>query len=295
MNVDVIIPNCNQAPALAQVLHGFSKQVTDHSIHIYIIDDGSTENLYDYVSEELIQSLSLNIIRNERNLGRAISRNLASRLGNSELIIFNDSDRIPDAQFINEHVRSYRKFIEQDVVVAGHPKEIYSQHNETIWKIVTEKQRLARQTIFTKNVLAIYDNDGLSDSFLPWLSTFSGNMSLKRTLFERYYFDEGFTRWGFENIELGYRMFRDDISFVFNQQAVNYHLAHKRNENFYRDGIEWSIQYMSDKYKQPDIMSLLKDYMFGKLSLQQLELSIGNSDARWLKQQAEPLMNVIHQ
>jgi len=149
--------------------------------------------------------------------------------------------------------------------------------------------------VFVKNILNIYDSEGISDSALQWLSTFSGNMSIKRKLFERYYFDESFTRWGFENIELGYRMFQDNISFIFNQQAVNYHLAHKRKENFYRDGIEWSIQYLINKYNQHNTMSLLKEYMFGKLSLQQLEISIGNPDASWLGKHSDPLLNVIHQ
>lgn len=292
MEIDVIIPVFNQSKPLYHVLIGFCNQLTDHHYSVYVVDDGSTEAIQSIITDEIRNKLSINYISQQVNKGRAKARNDGSKAGKSELIIFNDCDRIPCASFIENHAQSFIGNGHEKIVI-GIPKEIYAQKDEAIWNIINEKNHLARHTRFTSNVLSLYGSNGETDSYIPWISTFSGNMSIKRDVFEKYMFDEHFTAWGFENIELGYRMYKDGIRFSCNHYAINYHMAHKRSANSYTNGIEWSINYMQEKYDMRSEISMLKEFILGNASLQDFERQVGNAEASWLMNHNIPIMNKL--
>ena len=59
---------------------------------------------------------------------------------------------------------------------------------------------------------------------LPWHFFLTGNALVKRsTLIEAGMFDENFTGYGHEDIELGYRIKKMGVPILYNYKAVNYH------------------------------------------------------------------------
>lgn len=291
MNVDIVIPVFNQAEALSMVLEGFVKQKTEYEYKVIVVNDGSDEDI-----EQIVLNKSPKITYlSQHNSGRSRARNYGVENGTGDLIIFNDSDRIPCPYFINEHVKSHLNS-DNCRIVMGLPKEIYfkeyTKYKTKINQIVGGETNLSRTTRFTKNVLKIYDSLGKTDSLIPWISTFSGNMSLSRKMFEKHLFDEKFTKWGFENIELGYRLFLEKGQFEYNSSAVNYHLAHPREANFYEKGILASDQYLQEKYG-PSPLSYVKSFILGEISLQMFEKLVGNQNADWMKYNIEPVENYL--
>ena len=67
----------------------------------------------------------------------------------------------------------------------------------------------------------------LKEYKLPWTSFITCNVSLRRELLEKVGgFDEGFRGWGFEDWEMGYRLYRFGVSFRADSSVGCYHQEH---------------------------------------------------------------------
>jgi GT2 family glycosyltransferase len=65
---------------------------------------------------------------------------------------------------------------------------------------------------------------GLREKTISWLFFLTGNASVRRKdLLDVGGFDESFTEYGHEDLELGYRLARQGIRILYNPSAVNYH------------------------------------------------------------------------
>jgi GT2 family glycosyltransferase len=279
VKVDVIIPVYNQRESLLLTLVGFQKQIGNSQFHIIIVDDGSKEDISDLVT--MFKDLDITYIYQENN-GRAKARNVAIRYTESEYIIFCDADRIPGPDFVESHILRLKE--KKDLICIGNLKEVYFSKPENnrakIMEIVQSNSKIAREPMHSKNVDYLYDERGKCISQLPWISTYSGNMSMKRTVIDRVGgFDENFTSWGFEHFELGYRIYKSGIDFVRVRNAINYHVAHSREKDFYLNSIIKSHEYFFSKHPTKEIY-LLKKYMLGEISLQEYEYEVAG-EVKW--------------
>lgn len=126
-------------------------------------------------------------------------------------------------------------------------------------------------------------------SAVPWISTLSGNMSISKTTAQK--FDEDFQGWGFEHFEFGYRLFKSGYQFVLNDMAKNYHIAHKRGTNQYRDSMINSLEVFLRKHPDYEIFQFGK-FIFGDISLQEFEYLVGGV-VRWKNEVSKPIYNHI--
>lgn len=85
---------------------------------------------------------------------------------------------------------------------------------------------------FYNRCLLQHYGDYFSGFHLPWLAFMSGNVSVTRELLDKAgYFDENFEGYGWEDIELGYRLHLAGASF-FNQRNIQaYHQEHPVSVN----------------------------------------------------------------
>lgn len=290
MEVNVIVPVYNQAERLAFTLAGFAKQSTSHSFKVVVVNDGSDDDT-DSVVTNFRDRLCVSYIK-QSHQGRAAARNTAIANSDGDYLIFNDSDRIPAPNFIDEHLKSLNAFT--DSLVVGLPREIYFSNlagkEVLIDGIVRGDLKRSRLSPFSRSVLKLYDEDGSTNSGIIWLSTFSGNMSISRVVLSE--FDENFRDWGLENLELGYRLWRDGVRFKHSSGAINYHLAHSRPPGFYQKGLRDSVEYWKKKYADFDADGLYR-FLMGEISLQEFERLSGNEDAGWLRNYTTPITNTL--
>jgi glycosyltransferase involved in cell wall biosynthesis len=89
MKVDVIIPTYNRSSTLKRAIDSVLNQ-TYKGFHLYIIDDGSTDNtallMQEYKSDENISYIK------QKNKGVSAARNLGISLSNNPWVAFLDSD-----------------------------------------------------------------------------------------------------------------------------------------------------------------------------------------------------------
>lgn len=277
--IGIVIPVYNQAERLNLTLHSFDYQTCSTDVfEVVVVDDGSEDDV-----SSLIRSLSvqyrLKYIR-QSNRGRAAARNRGARETTGNILVFNDADRAVSPDFVNAHLDRHE--CRGDIVVTGSIYEFFfsdlsrrrREFLEDISRGYPNFGRLAREYPYARAVQKMYDPDGTTTYHIPWISLFSGNMSLRQDVFEQVDgFDEGFIEWGFEHFELGFRLYNAGITYIFEPLARNYHFAHRREQNFYRDKIKNSFDYFKAKYPGASL-ELLIEFLGGRLSLQDYEARI---------------------
>jgi glycosyltransferase involved in cell wall biosynthesis len=91
VNVSVVIPTYNCAPRLLHALQSVAEQTYPH-VEIVVVDDGSTDDTGDRVSEWTTKSgANVRYVR-QSNAGPAAARNHGMRLANGDAIAFLDAD-----------------------------------------------------------------------------------------------------------------------------------------------------------------------------------------------------------
>lgn len=272
LKASLILPTYNQCERLFIVLETLKKQnypITD--FEVIVIDDGSNDSTYDMM-QQYKATYKLLYIRNDKNMGRSYSRNIGAGNANSSLLIFMDSDRIPTKNFILEHEKYHRL----KSVVIGMPIELFMKYIENnVDQIINDYDinyehllHKCRYFNFAQVIRKIYKGDGMTNSKVAWMSLFSCNFSIEKQSFEKIGgFDETFLEWGFENMDLGYRLINNGYKFILNPYAYNIHLYHSGSRKAADN--RNSLCHFYSKYNDSKIMDMY-DFLKGKISLQEL-------------------------
>jgi len=202
MKISVVIGTYNQKEILKLVLESFFKQSLPAN------DSFSTDGT-DQMIESLTPTCRLNYLRRE-NQGKAAARNFGVSQAKAEIILLTDADMIADPDLLKEHVQLHEKKpnVSIEGVTLNLKKEIPVAklapcHPEVEPYI---KQRLRR------------------GQKLKWSYFLSGNLSLTKKAFEEAGgFDENFSVYGWEDIELGLRLSKMGVRLLHNPEAINYH------------------------------------------------------------------------
>jgi hypothetical protein len=111
---------------------------------------------------------------------------------------------------------------------------------------------------------------------LAWATFLVGNASLRRAdLLAAGGFDEELTTWGLEHFELGLRLVGRGVEIRHHEGAWSYHVPHVRDVEGLRHGIERGLEVIARKHAGRRV-SLLRDFLFGEISLQALEAGFGH-------------------
>lgn len=273
--VSVIIPVFNQLESLLITLKMFSKQtIPTNKFEIVIIDDGSDENICNTISKQ-DYAYELKLFR-QKNSGRAAARNAGIRLSKGNILIFCDADRFPNPNFIARHLEIIKK--NHKAVSIGCPLDYFGQiekinMSQPDWNDI---ERFSRKTNYYKNMSYLFSVTGYSTSPISWIACLSGNLSLhKDTILKSGGFNELFINWGLEHFELGLRLYNLNFEIVLSRNNCNYHIPHPREKGFYKKMIINNFQIFQNVHPNTDL-SAFKSYLLGYISLQELEMCIGN-------------------
>lgn len=236
MQFSIVIPSYNRVETLKEVLPSLERQefpVEDYEI--LLCDAGSTDG-----TKELVDSLAIENLRwlPGGDSGRAGARNRGIGEAQGEIVLFTDADIIADPLLLQQHQRTHQLH-PGDAVVGC---EIQIDTLEEYYAYRQDPQRHARHSPGRQH--------------LPWHYFLTGNASVRRSDLEEVGgFDEDFTGYGHEDLELGYRLLKAGLTIHYNAQAVNYHwhpvpfaeqcdkmhLAGRSTVKFYKKHRDWRI------------------------------------------------------
>jgi len=202
VEVSIIIPTYNRWWILEKSLEAlFNQSYPKDKYEIILIDDGSTDD-----TKTMIDSLSprckFKYLRNEKRMGIPRTRNRGIRQAKGKYIIFADSDVVATPDFIKQHMNYHKKY--QDVIVNGELIRVPS------FKQIEKK----RKSIFDLS-LSPFD---------------TANVSVARKhLLKVGGFDEDLLAYGWQDLELGYRLRKAGLKCKKNRHALGYHYFKKKN------------------------------------------------------------------
>jgi glycosyltransferase involved in cell wall biosynthesis len=231
--ISIIIPTYNRPNVLRKTLCGLIAQKGyAGQYEIVIVDNGSEEGLLmkisDFKDDLSIVFLRRKLRRNHFKPGSA--RNIGVSRAKYNLLVFLDSDCVPSENLLYYHSMILKS--EQGSVTLGH--RVFVDES-----VLTERMILSGKYMHSELKLVKSPSNYLQDSDrrIPELTMLSNhpapynclhgcNVGLRKEEFLRAgRFDESFDgHWGYEDIELGHRLFLHGARFAYLPDAFVYHL-----------------------------------------------------------------------
>jgi glycosyltransferase involved in cell wall biosynthesis len=205
--ISVVIPTYNRIDTLVRVLPTLLAQdLASSEYELLVCDSNSNDGTAQLLAEIAAEHSNVRHLAGAFG-GRAAARNAGIEAARGEIVLFNDADILASPDLLSTHARRHRDrrgiaVVGLEVQVKGFEEYLYKRdHPEARGHLHPPSRKR-----------------------LSWLYFLTGNASVRRDdLLRAGCFDEDFTGYGHEDLELGYRLRRLGIEIVYEPRAVNYH------------------------------------------------------------------------
>jgi glycosyltransferase involved in cell wall biosynthesis len=299
--VSVIVPCHNRGRLLPLSLASLANQSAPlEDFEVLIVDDGSTDDTPAVVERHL--GTNFHYFRKSHG-GASSARNYGIEHARARALVFTDPDMIPCPDFVRQHLAFHVSG--KETVVIGAKKEVLSHlpwwlprrpATYALRKISGTRPALFRKVVsraFTgkmrallteQDVVARFDTlerltlpfylsrpPDLATTAVPWIFMIGCNFSAPAEMLQQVGgFDEHFTGWGLEDIELAYRFHRAGARFVYEPEAASYHQAHgfslRRNDI----ALDRNLRYFIKKHPHLEVQ-LHGAFIKGHITLERYE------------------------
>lgn len=226
--VSICIPCRNPSDNLSHILRGISFQsYPHHLIEVIIADDGSADPVR--ITEKY--PFQVKVIRLERTLdfGAGRARNAAAQSSHGEILIFLDSDVIPERQVVEAYARWFE--LRDDVVPMGLINFVAAENfSDTIFEEVFisgspssyfQGQQIDQQT-WREYVFERTDELTIEDSG-AYRSVVGATLAVSRRQFDEVGGFRELGLRGIEDTEMGYRLHANGAILVVDRLARHWH------------------------------------------------------------------------
>jgi len=201
----IIIPTYNRVNLLKKVLVALNKQSYDlNKVEVLVLDDCSLMNLKPEISK-LKTKYRLKFFRMKEHAGQGMAKNKGIKLARGEYLLFIGDDMIPNKDLLKEHMELHEK--NRGIAVLGRIFWANELRNEFMNYI--EKIQFHYDNINNKNDVKLH--------------FYTSNISLEKKWFKDEEYSGKFKNYGFEDLELGYRLEKKGLRVVYNPRAIAYH------------------------------------------------------------------------
>jgi len=240
--LSIVINTFNRKELLLEEIYALLNQTIDKDLYdIIVVDDGSTDGTEKFLSEKGV----MNKIRyfRQRNLGRASAKNLGLKNVLTPFIVFLGDDMLPSNKLLEIHLKYQKSF--KNIAVLGMCEWKPEKGSESFKKISNPSP-----------YDYIEDKDDAGFLFFH-----TGNISVETNLVKDVGgFDENFRFFGWEDIELGYRLEKGkNIKVMFVPEAYALHRHPEIDldsllKREYESGI--SVRYFCEKYPDEEFKKI---------------------------------------
>lgn len=258
--LSVIVVNKNRGFAIEWCLKSILPQLRECD-RLIVIDDNSDDG-----SEQILASYSehfASFIHFDSHGNRSKVRNRAAREATGDILVFIDGDVIIDSTTL-ERVRQ----IHEDDTIVGLNGAVYGNSHT-----VEQVELITHRSIEELNALAAESFDNLAqflelcdyrsrytectaDEYRNWSNYFTSFATAVRSAYEEIGgFEEGFTKWGVEDMEFAYRLNKKG-RIVFAPDIVSYHHPHEKNAFNNALSNMQNLYTMLDKYRSTELEAI---------------------------------------
>lgn len=185
--ISILIPFHGDNPsALFDVLL-LQASKTKLPVEFVLGDDASPGGPPEYLLKRLREEKSARLLSSIENLGRARMRNRLGQMAQGRYLLFLDADMLPDgSDFLAQYI----------AMCEGSKPEIVFGGISLLQTPLQTETRLHRALSLTTECLSASER-----SRSPAAHVFTSNLLVRRDIFQQCAFDDGFTGWGWEDIE----------------------------------------------------------------------------------------------
>lgn len=253
--ISVIVPTYNRCERLKDVLRALENQnVPQDAFEVIVVDDGSTDETQDMLNEYLHgTSMQIRCLRQE-NKKQGAARNYGLSAARMPLVAFIGDDIVPEPDFLASHLcRHNAENLDGTLAVIGHTK--WPQGMK-----VTPFMEFIHDQGYQFGFSVMEDRNELPYNFF-----YTSNISLSKRFLQRQevIFDESFETYGWEDIELGYRLERQGMRLCLEHQAIAYHHHRTDVRSFYARQFNVGKSSRIFVAKHPELRSFLGDENLG--------------------------------
>jgi len=207
IKLSVVIGTYNQRDKLKEVLESlFAQTLSPYLYEIIVVDSFSTDGTDKMIEELPTEHCPLNYIRQE-NKGRPGARNRGIEEAKGEIIFLTDADMLADKNLLQEHLTAHEN--KKNAIFEG------LTINPDGKPYIKEKIKLGQK--------------------LRWSYFLTGNLSIPKDIIKNAgMFDMDFAGYGWEDVELGYRLNKLGVPLFYLPTAINYHLHPVTQEEMFK-------------------------------------------------------------
>ena len=223
-SIAVVIPTYNRRAILERTLNALAGQ-TRRDFHIVVVDDGSTDDTWEWLQARAetgksaatspsaaTEATPRSSVTRQENCGQGQARNHGLRLVEEGLVLFLGDDVIPRRECVAEHLQAHKAGAGRRAAVGF-----------TDWR---------RSEMKVTPALEMVNVEGHQFGFahmkpgeeVPFACFYTSNLSLPRDLLGDEPFDPVFSSYGWEDIELGYRLSLRGLRLFYHPSAAAEHL-----------------------------------------------------------------------
>lgn len=205
--LSVVIPTYNRLDTLQHVIPTLLAQdVAPERYELLVCDSNSNDGTKEYLADVAREHPNVRHLPGSYT-GRAMARNAGIKAAQGEIILFNDSDILASPDLLSSHLRRHAE--RSDIAVVGWEVQVKDLADYAYKRDHESERGSLHPPTRTK---------------LSWLYFLTGNASVRRSdLLRVGCFDESFTGYGHEDLELGYRLEQAGVTILYEPRAVNYH------------------------------------------------------------------------
>ncbi|HEV3092687.1 MAG TPA: glycosyltransferase [Candidatus Cybelea sp.] len=197
MQATIQLCTYNRAALLERALEAcFDQNAAGAEYEVVLVDDGSTDDTASTIERARARATCPFIVVRQSNRGLAAARNAGIARASGERIIFIDDDVLPLPNFVAEHLRSH----------AAHPSAVVRGG-------AIEVENLDALPV------PLWSIKDYSGNFF-WTTNVSVPLATLRAVGG---FDESFSEYGWEDIDVGMRLRAAGVRAIFNRRALAFH------------------------------------------------------------------------
>jgi glycosyltransferase involved in cell wall biosynthesis len=208
MEISVIIPTYNNREVLRETIRAVREQTLAAELYeIVVVDDGSTDGTAEMVAELAGRPGALIQYVTQANRGRSAARNLGVRSARGRIVIFVDSDLWATPTMLAEHLKHYSA----GIAGLGVQGRAVTHAESRVGPFMQVKDLTPDLTMRRRHDLS------------PFHVTTRNCSMFRQDVLDAGGFDETFSGYGWEDIELGIRMHARGVRFEYEPAALGYH------------------------------------------------------------------------
>ncbi|HVA32576.1 MAG TPA: glycosyltransferase family A protein [Candidatus Baltobacteraceae bacterium] len=197
MRASIQLCTFNRAALLERVLDAcFEQTVPEHAYEVVLVNDGSSDDTPAVIERARRRANCAFVVVDQPNSGLAKGRNAGIARASGERIVFIDDDVLPLPNFVEEHLRSHASYPQAIVRGGAINVENFDELPPPVWSI----------------------KDYSGNYF--WTTNVSAPLATMRAIGG---FNESFSEYGWEDIDVGLRLRARGTRAMFNPKALVYH------------------------------------------------------------------------